>query len=454
MPGSFHGINSMSSALSALQRAIDVTGNNIANVNTKGYSRQRVDLKSAPEITFWSSGKQFVGSGVSISSLTRARDIFVDRNASRAMSDQGRLATKSTALTGIDSVYGEPSSDGISAAMGRLFDSFAALGANPSQSALRVEVRSAAAALADRIRAASSDLDSLEGQTKDIAAQTFDRIRELSAQIADLNSQIVSSDPESSPNGLLDERQRAIDELSGLIKIDTYPQSNGSVTVQAAGEILVDQVTSFELPDKFNPLSGSFDRLEAGRLRSGSLLGSIEALDSISAHRSQLDTLANEIRTAFNNLHQTGVNAEGGTGISLFDSSGTGARGLRLSSEVQASANAIASSVSGKPGDGSLAQALSALRDESRPALGGKSLRGFYSDMVNQGASDARQAIADLEGQDLLAQQIEAQRQAVSGVSLDEEFSNMIQLQRSYQAAARALNVFDQITEDLLGIIR
>jgi flagellar hook-associated protein 1 FlgK len=132
----------------------------------------------------------------------------------------------------------------------------------------------------------------------------------------------------------------------------------------------------------------------------------------------------------------------------------TGAIDFDLSAEVKGSPRAIAAGLTGEPGDGGLALNLSQLRDTGLAALGNQTFQGFYLANVGQVSSQAAYYEAAAKTEEAVASQIESQVQAVSGVSLDDEMTEMMRYQRSYQAAARALTVFDQVTEDLIAMLR
>lgn len=454
MPGSFHSIGSLSSALSAFQRAIDVTGSNIANANTAGYSRRKVNMSSLNDVTFWQNGPRSVGSGVSIASINRVRDSFVDKNASRSQSLYGEAQARAQHLASLEGIFGEPSSEGISAALGKVFDSFSALGANPNSSAAKAEVRSAAITLTERIRDASSRISQERSHASDAAAADFNKVTELTAKIASLNKEISQRSVDGSPNELMDQRNLALDELSGLIKIETFQHPNNSITVSALGVVLVDQGASQGLPNELNPALGAVDPALAASLRGGSLSGHLQGIQAADQQSTWLNNFASTLSTEFNAIHSTGTNSQGATGINLFDPGLTSASDMSVSAEVFASAQAIVAGTTGEPGDGGLAQAMGNLRETSVGAFSGRTFESFFKDAMTGLGAEVSLAQNKADTELSVLNQIENQRASLSGVNLDEEFSDMIRLQRSYQAAARALSIADQLTEDLLGIVR
>jgi len=149
MPGAFHGINLASNALRMFQRALDTTGNNIANVNTNGYSRQRVDFSEADPTTFFSQGWKTLGNGVNINSVTRIRDMYLDARARSSASDLSKYDTIASGLKEVENAFNEPGDNGISAALDKFFTSWSGLGSSPTDPALQAQVRNAGQTVTD-----------------------------------------------------------------------------------------------------------------------------------------------------------------------------------------------------------------------------------------------------------------------------------------------------------------
>jgi flagellar hook-associated protein 1 FlgK len=447
-----------SHALRMFQRALDTTGHNIANVNTAGYSRQTVEFKTQVPIPFYSNKWHSLGQGVALSAIVRARDGYLEQSARNNASTMGKFSTLATALKGIEAMYNEPGESGIAVALDRFFDSWSALGSNPGDSASRIQVQNAGVLLTSRVRNAYGQMVGLEGHLTTEADAAVARINQLGANIADLNLQIKRyTNSGGSPNDMLDQRDAAVRELSSLIDTHVERFEDGSYAVYVAGHTLVDQAGARPMPTTYDPVTSSF--VASGvtyTVKSGALSGLFQSMASVTAQKSQLDALANELRTQFNTLHQTGIDQDGNTGNMFFNDAlpQTGAIDFNLSAAVLASPRAIAAGVTGEPGDGGLALSLSQLRDTQLAALGNRTFQGYYLDNVGQLGSQAAYYEAAVATEQAVGEQIENQVQAVSGVSLDDEMAEMMRYQRSYQAAARALTVFDQVTEDLIEMLR
>lgn len=460
MPGSFFGFDLAARALRGFQRGLDVTGHNIANVNTRGYSRQTVDFTQTEPLTFYANGLQSLGTGVTIGSVNRIRDQFLESRMQDAQAELGKFGQLAASLKEIQGIYNEPGSSGISSALDKFFDSWSALASNPAEAANRLQVRLAGENLAGRIRGAYADLGNSQSNLTIEIGQTTSRISELGQTIDRLNKQIRALGVGgATPNDLLDQRNLALEELSSLVNVTTSAGKDGTISVYISQFTLVDGAGSNELPRTFDAATGMItDGSRGYQIRSGRLAGLFQSLNQANASMAQLDTLANTLRTQVNGLHTTGINPKGTTGIRFFNDAAappqTGAIDFGLSAEVLADVDNISAGTSGKAGDGGLALSLSNLRSQSIAALGNKTFSLFHSSHVATIGSDLAYYGNTVTTQEAIVEQIDAQRQSISGVSLDDEMTNMLRFQRSYQAAAKVLTIFDQVTEDLLGMVR
>jgi len=461
MPSPFHGIDLTSNALRAFQRALDVTGHNIANVNTPGYTRQTVQFSDTDPTLFYQGGVYSLGNGVRISSVNRIRDAFLAQRSLAAGADTGKFAEMANGMTNIQSLFLEPGGSGISDAMDKFFNAFSALASDPNEPTARLQVQQAGSTLANRIRNTYLDLKTQGQNTNDSIVDTLKQVQSLSKTIADLNGQIRQKQAEgATPNDLMDLRDQAVKQLGQLVDITTYDQPDGSVNVYMNQLTLVDSVGAVPTPMTYNTATnqisdgtGTFD-VHSGRLRA-----LFESAEQIKSYQGNLDTLANSLRTTINSIHTTGTNPLGNTGVKFFNDSTspapqTGAIDFDLDPAIAANAQAIATSVTGAAGDGGLALSISQLRDQANPLLGNVTFSRYFSNIVADVGTKAQYWSAQVNTQAAMNNQIDQQIQSVSGVSLDDEMANMLKFQRSYQAAAKALSIFDQTTQDLINMIQ
>lgn len=458
MPSPFGGLNMLGNALRVFQRGLEVTGHNIANVNTPGYSRQRMVLGTNRPDTLFGHQPYLIGTGVNVSTVSRARSIFLDRQMNSAGSELGRYEALAMNLKQIEGAFPEPSDSGISAALNKFFDAWSALASSPNDPSARLQVQTTGQTLTMRVRNAYGSLDAQATELRREIGTTFDQIDDLTARIGRLNEEIVARQAGGGiANDLLDARDAAIDELSGLVSVQTYQQPDGMMTVYSGELLLVPGAQSIPIPRTFNATNMTLTNgsVTAG-VSSGRLAGLMQSMQSVATYQSRLNDFANELRTQVNSLHSTGTTSGGLTGINFFNAPDplTGAVDFALSAEVNADSANIAAGTSGNAGDGGLALTLSRMREQTWGALAGKTFGAFYTELAGQIGRDAAYYANSLDSQVLIINQIDQQRQAIIGVNLDDEMTQLMQYQRSYQAAARALSVMDQVTEDLVRMIR
>ena len=451
MPSSFHGLYSASSALRVFQRQMDVVSHNLANVGTAGYSRQIGLAETTNPLMFFQGGQHSLGSGVGLASITRIRDTLLEQTARQTAAELGQEQARLAGLQQIEGIYGEPSDSGISASLGQFFDAWSGLGSNPSDSAYQLKVQAAGQTLTDKIRGAFEQLSRLEENQRAEASAVFRQVNGLSEKIAELNGQIRSAAASGAvPNDLMDQRDVALRDLSSLVKAEAFPQEDGTMLVYAAGGPLVSGDQAIGLDASFDTSGTSpIDPSVLNKLGAGQLKGRLEALSQTLNQKGQLNQLADSLRDEINALH-----SGGSTGVDFFAPGSTGAIDFNLSAAVKASPSNISSGTSASAGDGGLAHAIAQLRESKLAGLGTKSFEGFFQDAITGLGEQINSAKNGAESKLLLVQQIEEQVQSVSGVSMDEELTNMLQLQRAYQAAAKTLQMIDSTTEQLLGLIR
>lgn len=460
MSSPFQGIDTARTALIAFQRALDVTGQNVANVDTPGYSRQQVDFATNDPSLIFQNKPVWIGNGVNIASVTRVQDAFLQQRKLAAGGDLGRSTSLAANLSQIQSLIPEPGSNGISAGLDQFFNAWSALSSNPNDPGSRVQVQQAGATLAQRIQSTYLSLQGQKTQTQGQVTQTFQDINALTAKIATLNQKIEGGSlGNGSPNDLLDQRDQAIAQLSQLVDVKTYTFSNGATAVYMNQLTLVDGSGSYPIPTSYDLVKQTVTNgSSVYNVNTGKLAGLFQTLNAIGGYAGKLDALANNLRTQVNAIHKTGINPLGGTGLNFFNdvASGpqTGAIDFALDPAIAADPQAIASSVTGVAGDGGLALALSRTRDTQVAALGNATFGSYYSSFVSSVGRDTATASTTKDTQTAISKQVDNQIQSVSGVSLDDEMANLLRYQRSYQAAAKALSIFDQTTQDLLGILK
>lgn len=482
MPSLGSLVNIGISGLRAQQAAMNVVGNNIANVNTEGYSRKSAKLETANTV-------EGFGTGVEFAALTRARDIILDRQARFEAGNVGRLNFLESAMSTLEAIFTEVAGGGttetgsifdidggaaLTGALSRFFTAFQDLANNPESQATRAAVREEATLLTEQFRRIHGQLAVMKDDLDRELQNTTTAVNALTRQIAILNEQILAAKENVTDvaGDLDDERDRLIDDLSELLDVTALEQTDGTVTVTGAtgeGVLLVDRDRSFDIEVRLilNPTGIASTNLVTVKesnpvpVTTGKLAGILEARDTqLPRFEDELNLLAATLVDRFNTQHAAGFGLDGSSGNTFFQSIGTTAQLIEVSDTVLNNLDKIAASgpsvgnpnVTAGPGDGGNALALSDVRLEKLFGGGTQTIEEFYADVVGQLGAEARQVFTAAEGQRLVQNQVNERRENVRGVSINEEASQLILFQRAYQAAARVVTVVDQMMQSVLNI--
>jgi flagellar hook-associated protein 1 FlgK len=449
-------------ALLAHQRSLQVTGHNIANVNTPGFSRQRATLRAVAP-----SGDA-VGSGTQVVGVERIVDQFIDaRRLANASSFAGTNVARDM-LQRLESNF-PVNGGGIGSALQELFAAANTLATHPESSAVRADLLAAGESVALQIRSASQVLQTMQREVDTRLHQEVADANTILARIAGLNRQIVAAQAGgASTNDLLDARQESLRELAGTLEINVVQQDDGSVSVFAAsGTALVLGANATVLDAEFDGTQMGLDGVPLSRVGMrgtsgafiplggpfGGTLGAFLTLrdQTLVDDHAQLDLLAAALRDCVNAVQTdpAGRDLDGLVGTAFF--AGTGAADLTV---ALVDPRGIAAAQSANPGDNANALALVTVQDQTFPALGGRTLNDFFGALHSQIGAQSRAAADQSVIQAQVREVLDAQRDSISGVSLEEEFTELIRVQRAFQAAAQLIAVSDRILEDLLGVIR
>ncbi len=462
------GINRLAeigkSALFTAQQAISVAGHNIANVNTPGFSRQQVTLaENRPE----NGSPGQIGMGVHAESIRRSFDAFVEEQLLASRERLGEFHASSNALARLEPLFGDANDQGIGAGLNEFFSALQDVATNPNDLSTRTVFLSKAAALAGRFNQSAADLTSARELLDRQIGQTITDINRLTSQIADLNAKIAFAESSGQhANDLRDERGVALASLGELIEISSIEDATGQLTVFAGrGHALVDKERTHQLvgvPDLTN--NALFDvHYDGGAgtttnltpvIQSGRLKGLLDVRDqTIPSLQTSLDTLASEVVTQVNQQHRLGFGLDGSTNQDFFAPAGTtaGTIAVLLTNVRQIAASSTAGGV---PGNNANALALSGLRNTNFASFGNVTFQEYYSTIAGNFGSMAQGVDGNLRAQEILHDQLTAQRASISGVSMDEELANLLQYQRTFEAASRMIVVADEMFQTILSLKR
>ncbi len=425
----FTGYQTALSGLEAAQAAIDTTGQNISNANTPGYTRQVVNTSEAGSLGIPQLSQQGaqadLGTGVDVTSISRIRDQFLDVQYRAQNTATSNANTNSSTLQQVQTGFNDSSTSGLSSELNKFYTDWSNLANSPTNPGAQSAVIGDGQALAQTFNSMSSQMSTIQSQASQQYATltgTNGQVQQDATQLATLNGEITAATQAGqTPNDLLDQRDNVLDDLSGLAQISVTNQSDGSVTVGFgdASSPLVSG-TTVTWPQTLTSASG-------GQL--GALLNLSSSTGPVGQLSSSLDSVANQVISSVNALQPSSP---------FF--SGTSASTIAVS----ATASSVQTSSSSTSG-ADLAQSIANLS-------GGAASQSYAALVAQVGTSVSAAESTQTTAQSVLTA-VSNQRQSVSGVSLDEEMTNLINFQQSYQASARVMNAMDTALNDLITTV-
>lgn len=463
MSGLFSVLHNGARALTAQRVAMATASHNIENVSTEGYTRQRVSLEATPAENNSPAG--MVGTGVRVTTVTTARDRFLEARLPTMRGESGSAATRAGALEAITAFDGESGAN-IAGRLGDFFSALQQLQTRPADLSVRQAALGAASDFTRAVGTAAADLASARTSIDVDLRARAPQIQQLADRVAQLNSQIGSTVGAGGPaNDLIDQRQVAIDALSAEVGATVVPSDSFAATlVLPGGQTIVSgdraaRISTGSAPDGRVLLSVSgtdgapprlFDQSSVG----GAVGGLITARDEdIAAAEAELDTFAFDLANAFNAAHSTGIALDGSSGRELFAVTATSAgaaRTLALSTTIAGNPALLGASTTGAAGDAGGVQSLLQVRDT---AVAGAS--DPFSALANMTASfgeRARSASIDRTSTASLLAHGVTLRESVSGVSIDEELVELQRAERAFQAATKVIKTADDMLQTVLDI--
>ena len=462
MGSTFFGLNTALSGVVTQQRALNTVSHNLTNATTPGYSRQRVEMSAQTPFPMpgvnMPVGPGQLGTGVVATQYVRLRDQFADVSFRSGSADVGQFQSRAGALSTIDTVIDEPGDTGLTHLLSQFWGSWQALSVNPDSAASREAVRQAGQSLAEGFHDLNAQLTSSRTEADTRIGLGVARVNGLATQVNDLNRQIamvVAVGQE--PNDLRDMRDTLIDQIASFSDLTvTQPTANGKVSVAIGSQLIVDSGTDTVNALAIDAAGAATVNGVATTVSSGSLRGQVDIRDTViggpTGYIAQLDALAGALAGSINARHAAGYGTDGTTGNAFF--AGTTAATLAISAPVLASVDAIAASDSAAnlPAGADNAVALAQLQFVVQ-AVGASTttLDGFYQQMVAKVGVDTDQANRLTQVQKGVLEAAETRRTATSGVNLDEEMSDMVRFQKSYNAAARMVTTVDEMLDTIIS---
>ncbi len=451
------GLEIAKKALSAYQLALSVYGNNIANVETPGFSRRRPDLmeRQAADLTV---GR--IGLGVDVESVSRMRDKLLDDTYRRQNATSGRYESMEWTFSEIETILGEPSDLGLGSAISDFWNAWQELANQPESRTARQVVADSAVAFSRTLNSLDSRLGQVRSNLDNEITAMVAQVNSLATRIAELNGAVVRGEVTGEEMcDLRDVRDRLIDELSCLVDVRVFEREDGSASVVMGSEALVERTNTVRLgvaSESDGRMAVSQVTLGNGarvvRPTGGKLSALLEMRDTtIPRYVARLDEIARAIVENVNATHRSGYGLNGQTGVDFFDPDSATAASIKVSDTVLGDLSLIAASTDGSPGNSDMALEIAGLR--LRPLVGDATVDDYYASLIGSLGVESSRVAQEKESQQLMLQQIENRRESVKGVSLDEEMANIIASQHAYAAAVKMVSVIDELMSTLISTI-
>jgi flagellar hook-associated protein 1 FlgK len=327
MSNGWLGLNTALSGLRTSQEMLDIASHNIANASTPGYSRQRATLVAAPPFSYPAFNRSGLpgqlGTGVQITSIDRIRDIYLDQQINQQQAIDGYWTARADTLSTTEASFPEPSGSGMGDTLSAFWSAWEDLAADPSSSATRTAVLTQSATLAARFNRDAGQLSTQISGVDNQVRGTINDINDLASRIASLNKQIqgivVSGDH---ANDLEDQRDQLVEQLNGLVPVQSVVQKDGTVTVLVGGTALVDHDTTRTVSATNDANGHALPTWPTGDpldVTGGKLKAYIEARDvTLAGYQTSLNTLAKQIADQVNAATTSGVDQNGNAGLALF----------------------------------------------------------------------------------------------------------------------------------------
>lgn len=465
-------LNIGSTGLRTSQRALAVVGHNIANIDTEGYSRQRVEIEAQyPEKI--ANRNSYQGMGSRVRTVTRADDQFAELQARRDKTLEGFYKGRSETLMQVERLYVDASEPDISGALDAFWNGAREVTADASERSSRLAFLNNADQVANAFNLLYQELQDLREGIDDTLTDRMDQVNEQALVVADMNARIVSGElGDREANDFRDQRDQAIREIAEYVDINVLNQPDGSVTLELqGGHALVQQHLASRLEAAPNVGNNGLDDIEyvdpngnrknvTATINRGEIGGLLDVRDRILVtDQAELDTLAFEFANTVNAQFAAGFGLDGVTGRNLFVppvGAAFAAANLAVDPAVVGNADAVQASQTNAtlPGDNRNFQLLSELQHVGQAALGNVSYNTRFAELVHDVGNEARTNNNRLEVQEVKAEQSELLRESVEGVNLDDEMLDLTKFQKHFEANTRIIQAVDELLDQVLSLVQ
>lgn len=425
MSGLLSTLNTAKSGMNVSQVAIQTTSHNISNINTPGYSRQRVNQSASSPYSMPGKNSNFgagqIGTGAQIDDVTRIRNSFYDYQYRSESHQYGNTSVKYEYFKNIEGIFNEPSDTAISSSLNSFFNSWSELSKDPQSSGVKSVVIENGKYLSNSINSAFKRLESLEEGLDKQSEYIMGEVNSMLSQLDKLEKNIkIIQGSGKSPNDFLDQRDQLLDNLSFKLNInDKDVKATLKKAYDANGKVTLDDLT------------------KSGVKISGELEGTLSMKQEINKYKDGLKQLSNTITSNVNKAAGQDIfKAKDGELISINPEM------LQEPEKINVTAD--------------IALKVYELKSE-KVNINGKdmTINTFYNSMIQDLGQSSAAVIRDESNQSKLLENIDSSRSSVSGVSLDEEMISLVQLQHTYSANAKVMSTIDSLLDVVVnGLVR
>ncbi len=461
-------------SLANSQTALQTTAHNIANKSTEGYSRQRVDMVTNESV---GEGRLRIGMGARASQVNRTNNEYLEKQLEHEGNQLGYQTSKSEMLGRVEQVYNEQVNKGLNHSLGNFFNSFRELSNNPESLATRTQVKESAEYLAKDFNRVNGQLKEIQNDADFRIGLKVEEINQSTREIAQLNQKIQTIELNGTPaNDERDRRDLLVKQLGEKVSIKSAESKDGMLAISVAGTgVLVsghsqrDLVTA-STPGRDNKREGNVDIFYKStdhstpvnitkQIKGGELGGLLEVRDSVvNDFIGGMDQLAAKVTEEVNMAHVQGYDRNGQTGNLFFADNYSvdgAAENMKLSEAVSNDVGRIAAGAQpDAAGDNRMANVLSGLQYKGVFDGGKTTLDDHYNALVGKIGIEAQRANSAAESQGDIVGQLKNLRESISGVSIDEEMTKMIEFQKAFDASARMVRTADEMMDTVLNLKR
>jgi flagellar hook-associated protein 1 len=464
----FSALTSAGQSLEAFQRAMDVTQNNVTNANSPGYADQVPQLLSS---SYQSNDGATAGGVEEVTQDTRSA--YADTAVQQQLSLQGMYQQLQTTLAPLQNVFDVSSTSAIPSALNQLFQDFSQWSTDPGNTSYQDAIISDAQTAASAFQQAAVQLGQIQTSTTGDIQTTVAQINQDADAIQSYNQQVAQN---SQPNaGLSAQLENTLENLSGLANVQVLNGMGGQVTVLLGGQTpLVEgtqvnaiQVGTNTASNNGNPGAAPLTSIVDSNgnditsdITSGSLAGLLSAsnglIPSLIGGGQQvggLNTLAQGLADSINNVLQASTNSSGQAGVPLFTYNSSVPAGIASTLAVVSGITGDQLAAANASGANGAALTLAGLDSSSPGPINGQGFTQYFAGLTASVGNAVSNANTQASAQSQLVAQAQSLQQQVSGVSLDEEATRLVQLQSSYDAASKIVTVIDDTLQNLMDMI-